>query len=101
MRLGAGIAFVHQQTESTDYTMPSLKNLLFVVNAVSVLAASSVAEPPEKTIEPSLSAIVAAQATTVPLSPVSNVKGAAFDRFVQVWLENTDYSSASGDANQQ
>jgi acid phosphatase len=81
--------------------MPSLKNLLFVVNAASVFAATSVAEPPEKTVEPSLSSIVATAATTVPLSPVSNVKGAAFDRFFQVWLENTDYSAAAGDSNQK
>jgi acid phosphatase len=81
--------------------MPLFERLLLFVNAVSVLAATSVAEPPEHTIEPSLSAIVSAVATTVPLSPVSNVKGAAFDRFVQVWLENTDYSAASGDSSQQ
>ena len=73
-----------------------------LLGAQLVSAASSVnAEPPEKTIEPSSSAIVAAQQTAPALSPVSNVKGAAFDRFIQVWLENTDYNSASGDANQK
>lgn len=41
------------------------------------------------TSEPSLSQIRAAAATTLPESPVSNVKGVAFDRFYQVWLENT------------
>lgn len=41
------------------------------------------------TSEPALSQIRAAQATTLPESPVSNVKGVAFDRFYQVWLENT------------
>lgn len=44
--------------------------------------------PPVSTIEPSLSAIEAAAATATPLSPVSHVKGLAFDRFYQVWLEN-------------
>ncbi|PKY05668.1 putative acid phosphatase [Aspergillus campestris IBT 28561] len=29
-----------------------------------------------------------------PFSPVSNVKGLAFNRFVQVWMENTDYEDA-------
>lgn len=48
--------------------------------------------PPEHTIEPSLASIYAAQATAVPLSPVSNVAGKAFDRIVQIWLENTDYN---------
>jgi acid phosphatase len=81
--------------------MPSLKNLLFCVNAVSVLAATTTSEPAERTDEPSLSAIVSAAATVVPLSPVSNVKGAAFDRFFQIWLENTDYSAASDDSNQK
>lgn len=37
---------------------------------------------------PSIEEIQAAAATTRPLSPVSNVKGLAFDRFIQVWLEN-------------
>jgi acid phosphatase len=58
-------------------------------------------EPPEATIQPSLSAIAAAVQTAPALSPVSNVKGVAFDRFVQVWLENTDYDAAAGDANQK
>lgn len=31
----------------------------------------------------------AQSATTQPLSPVSNVKGVVFDRFFQIWLENT------------
>jgi acid phosphatase len=45
--------------------------------------------PPTSTIEPALSDIQAAQATQTPLSPVSDVKGIAFDRIVQIWLENT------------
>lgn len=39
--------------------------------------------------EPSLSQIGAAAATVLPESPVSNVKGLSFDRFYQIWLENT------------
>lgn len=65
--------------------------------AAGALAASS--EPtyttsrvPFSTYEPSLSAIKAAQATVQPLSPTSNVKGVAFDRIFQIWLENTDFN---------
>jgi acid phosphatase len=56
---------------------------------------------PESTIQPSGSAISAAQATQTILSPKSNVQGKAFNRFYQVWLENTDYSAASGDSTQK
>ena len=38
---------------------------------------------------PSLAEIRAAQATVQPYSPVSNVKGTSFNRFVNIWLENT------------
>jgi acid phosphatase len=38
---------------------------------------------------PSLEEIEAARATVQPYSPVSNVKGLAFDRFVNIWFENT------------
>lgn len=43
------------------------------------------------------SAVAAAKATALTLSPVSSIKGKRFDRFVQIWLENTDYSMAAGD----
>lgn len=38
---------------------------------------------------PSRAEIEAAQATVLPHSPVSNVKGLSFNRFVNIWLENT------------
>jgi acid phosphatase len=41
----------------------------------------------EKT--PSVAEIEAARATTLPHSPVSNVKGKSFQRFINIWLENT------------
>ena len=41
--------------------------------------------------------ITAAQATAKTDSQTSNVKGKAFDRFVVIWLENTDYASAFND----
>lgn len=41
--------------------------------------------------------VAAAAATAKTLSPVSNVKGKAFDRIAIIWLENTDYTLAAGD----
>ncbi|KAI0105015.1 phosphoesterase family-domain-containing protein [Nemania sp. FL0031] len=43
--------------------------------------------------------IAAARATALTLSPTSSVKGKTFDRFVQIFLENQDYSIAAGDPN--
>lgn len=60
----------------------SLLNLIVVVAQNTATAASNVAQ---------------AAATARTLSPFSNVKGKAFDRFVVVWLENTNYDKASGD----
>jgi acid phosphatase len=67
--------------------MRSSVNILYYFAAVTLAATSS--EPAESTVAPSLSAVESAAATVTPLSPVSNVKGVAFDRFYQVWLENT------------
>jgi len=75
--------------------------IVFSYCAGVVISAGTSSEPAESTVAPSLSAIESAAATASPLSPVSNVKGIAFDRFYQVWLENTDNSAASGDSNQQ
>jgi acid phosphatase len=63
-----------------------------LLNVDIALAASTTdtsTRAPESTIEPSTTAIAATQATAPALSPVSNVKGAGFDRLVQIWLENT------------
>ena len=42
-------------------------------------------------------AVAAARATAKTLSPVSSIRGKTFDRFVQIWLENTDFDMAAGD----
>jgi len=42
-----------------------------------------------------------AAATAKTESPVSHVKGKAFDRIAIIWLENTDYTDALNDANLQ
>ena len=43
--------------------------------------------------------VAAAAATALTSSPTSNVPGKAFNRFVIIWLENTDYLKAAGDPN--
>ncbi|KAK3311829.1 phosphoesterase family-domain-containing protein [Apodospora peruviana] len=45
------------------------------------------------------SAVAAARATALTLSPTSNVVGKTFDRFVQIFLENQDYSAAIANSN--
>ncbi|KAK4141547.1 uncharacterized protein C8A04DRAFT_30917 [Dichotomopilus funicola] len=89
-----------------------MKNLISGAGAVLCAASGALAgvtaepshvsgRPPFSTIEPTLSSIYAAQATVKPESPVSNVPGKAFDRIIQIWLENTDFSAAAGDPNMQ
>jgi len=41
--------------------------------------------------------VYAAQATAKSTSPTSKVKGKAFDRYVSLWFENTDFEMAAGD----
>jgi acid phosphatase len=69
--------------------------------AFAATSTSYASRPTFSTIEPAVASIYATQATATPLSPVSNVKGAAFDRIIQIWLENTDYSKAAADPNLQ
>ncbi|KAJ5764236.1 Acid phosphatase [Penicillium manginii] len=65
--------------------------------AAAILARAEIAT----TSLPPLSDIKAAAATTLPESPTSDVKGLAFNRFYQVWLENIDYSDSESDSNQE
>ncbi|KAK4453961.1 phosphoesterase family-domain-containing protein [Podospora aff. communis PSN243] len=58
-------------------------------------------QPPYSAIQPSLASIHAAKATTAPSSPTSHVKGKAFDRIVQIWLENIDFPDAASNPNFQ
>jgi acid phosphatase len=41
--------------------------------------------------------VAAARATARTLSPTSSVKGKTFDRFVNIFLENTDFDMAAAD----
>jgi acid phosphatase len=76
-----------------------MKNSFILTAALAVAGVSAAdpeptyttSRPPFSTIKPSLSSIEAAQATVKPLSPTSNVKGVAFDRIIQIWLENTNF----------
>ncbi|KAK9482650.1 phosphoesterase family-domain-containing protein [Lipomyces starkeyi] len=72
--------------------------------AVLIALASSVAAQTPisfSTIEPSLTDIQAAAATARVGELTSNVHGAAFSRFIQIWLENTDYTKAAADPSLQ
>ncbi|KAF4633617.1 hypothetical protein G7Y89_g4491 [Cudoniella acicularis] len=84
--------------------MHSFKTFMVAVAGSGVALATTTVYPsrlPESTIEASLTQIVATEATEAALSPVSNVNGAAFNRIVQICLENTDYSAAAADPDMQ
>ncbi|KAK9246683.1 phosphoesterase family-domain-containing protein [Lipomyces tetrasporus] len=66
---------------------------------VSAQSSSAPVAPSFSTIAPSLTEIEAAAATVVPEEYVSTVSGKAFDRFVVIWLENTDYDAAFGQSD--
>jgi len=68
--------------------------LATATNVAFAATTSYASRAPESTIEPSLTQIIATQATQAALSPVSNVQGKGFDRIVQIWLENTVSSQA-------
>ncbi|EKV06789.1 Phosphate-repressible acid phosphatase [Penicillium digitatum] len=70
------------------------QTLLAFIGALALAAAKTTTE---KT--PTQAEIDAARATVLPYSPVSNVKGLVFDRFVNIWLENTDFETAALDEN--
>ncbi|RDW88128.1 acid phosphatase phoa-1 [Coleophoma cylindrospora] len=65
------------------------------VVSVAIAAPTSVASPTATDVTD----VYAAQATAKTRSPTSCVKGAAFDRYVSIWFENTDYDMAAADPN--
>jgi acid phosphatase len=68
------------------------------LSAVAALASVAAAVPaPASPTATDAADVYAAQATAQSESPVSKVKGKAFDRFVTVWFENTDYAAAAAD----
>ncbi len=73
--------------------MQSVCALLLAASSGTTLAQSwSTAYTATSTVD-----VAAARATAKTLSPVSSVKGKAFDRFAIIWLENTNYELAAGD----
>ncbi|KAK3900461.1 phosphoesterase family-domain-containing protein [Staphylotrichum tortipilum] len=61
---------------------------------LSVLGLASFAAAQTQYTSTASSAVAKAAATALTLSPTSNVAGNKFERFVQIFLENTDYSKA-------
>ncbi|KAF2231193.1 acid phosphatase phoa [Viridothelium virens] len=74
--------------------------LTFIMLSAFIVAALALAGGVvTQNTQTSASDVYAAQATAKTAHPTSNVAGAAFQRFVVIWLENTDYDKASGDPN--
>jgi acid phosphatase len=73
---------------------------MFNKQTLSCLAgALAVASAATSTVNryPSTAEVEAAAATVQPESPTSNVHGLAFNRFVNIWFENTDYDKTETD----
>lgn len=66
---------------------------------IAAFAITGVAAQINRYTTTSTSAVYAAQATAKTSHETSNVPGKAFDRFITIWLENTDYDMAAGDPN--
>lgn len=67
---------------------------------VASLASVAIAAPATSAASPTATDaadVYAAQATARTESPTSHVKGKAFDRYVSIWFENTDYDMAAAD----
>lgn len=61
--------------------------------------ALAVASASYSVANPSTAEVEAAAATVQPLSPTSNVKGLAFNRFVNIWFENQQFKTVAADPN--
>ena len=64
--------------------MWSQESLVCLLGGLSVAVAQSGSAQ-----DPSKAEIAKSRASVEPYSPVSNVEGLAFNRFVNIWLENT------------
>jgi hypothetical protein len=72
---------------------------VLTLTALAVASALAQSDEPDLYTASKPSAVYAAQATAPSVQKTSNVRGKAFDRFVTIWLENTDYQKAAGDPN--
>lgn len=75
-------------------TLTCLAGALAVASAATKTTSTSTVNEYPTTPE-----VQASAATVQPESPTSNVRGLAFNRFVNIWFENTDYSTAAQDPN--
>ena len=78
-------------------TAIALSAVIFTGHATATFSLGGQNQNPNQYTATASSDVYAAQATAVTESPTSHVKGKAFDRFVVIWLENTDYSKAAQD----
>lgn len=69
--------------------------------ATAILALASSVYAQSQYTSTATAAVAKAAATALTLSPTSSVAGLTFDRFVQIWLENQDYSAAIKDSEYQ
>jgi hypothetical protein len=86
---------------STFITFVHIVNLFYKMKLFSTLAATiafaTVGHAQTQYTSTAVSAVEAARATALTLSPTSSIKGKTFDRFVSIWLENQDYDIAAAD----
>ena len=71
------------------------------LTALAVLGVAAQKEEPNIYTASKTDPVYDAQATAPTITKTSHVRGKAFDRFVTIWLENTDYQKAAGDPNLQ
>jgi hypothetical protein len=69
----------------------------FSWSQLTVLATAATVAAQTQYTSTQSSAVAKARATARTESPTSNIQGKTFDRFVTIFLENTDYSSARAD----
>jgi acid phosphatase len=69
----------------------------FAVASLASVALAAPAPAPASPTATDTADVYAAQATALTESPTSKVKGKVFDRYVSIWLENTDYADAAAD----
>ncbi|KAJ5110419.1 hypothetical protein N7532_000954 [Penicillium argentinense] len=73
---------------------------MFSKQTLLSLGLAALAAAKTTTVEnPTEAEVQAARASALPFSPVSNVKGLAFNRFANIWIENTDFDTTAGDEN--
>ncbi|GMM45657.1 hypothetical protein DAPK24_022320 [Pichia kluyveri] len=70
-------------------------SLIASSNAADTTSSSTVVERTQSIIEPSASEIAVSAASAKTLQWTSDIKGKKFDRFVVIWLENTDFDQAA------